>query len=121
MNYQFSKSLYGAPYISFDMGQEALALWFNNELGTNLLLSEQVIEVIKQLEQKNIQEYVFEGKEIDLVFNQYEVEARSTLLAIEPSDDLPEGTELYDSELSSGCGLVDFKHVLLAWTQFIRT
>lgn len=120
MNYQFFRTLEGKPSASFEMGSEVFSQWFTEELSSNSTLLKNVLSVIEQLEKKQIHDFVFDGKESRLILNQYEVEAKSKRLDIEAPDELPEGTELYDIESIAGCGLEDFKHVVISWREFIQ-
>jgi uncharacterized protein YacL (UPF0231 family) len=71
------------------------------------------------LQSKEIKEFVLEGNDINLSLDPYEVEVRSKILDVDAPIELPEGTELYDQESISGCGLEDFSNVLNSWQEFV--
>lgn len=119
MNYQFIRDYMGSPVAQFDMGGETFSRWFSEELSDDQEKINAILDAIEQLDSKNIKVFELQGKEISLSLDPYEVEVRSTRLEIEAPEDLPEGTELYDQESISGCGLEDFAHVLQAWNEFI--
>ena len=120
MNYQFKRDQHGSPVAQFDMGSEVFTHWFSQELGSDQKKIDAIFVAIEQLESKQIKEYVIAGKEFGLLLDPYEVEIRSTILSLEAPEDLPEGTELYDQESMSGCGLEDFVHVLRSWSDFVK-
>ncbi|WJG10687.1 YacL family protein [Aliiglaciecola sp. LCG003] len=119
MNYQFSRGPFDQPQAIFEMGAEAFGKWFSDELGDNQQKISSLFSIIEQLESKQIKEHRFNGAEYGLFLDQYEVEVYSQTQDSLPDDDLPEGTEVYDQETRAGCGLEDFKHVLISWREFI--
>lgn len=119
MNYQFRRDKQGNPIAQFDMGSEAFSRWFCEELGSDQKKINAILDAIEQLQSKAIKKFEIQGKEISLLLDPDEVEVRSSNLDIEAPDELPEGTELYDQESMSGCGLEDFVHVLRAWNDYI--
>jgi uncharacterized protein YacL (UPF0231 family) len=54
------------------------------------------------------------------LLNHSDIEVSALALDFDFDGDLPEETELYDTESHSGCGLIDFKQALLAWQEFIN-
>jgi len=119
MNYQFIRDPLGSPTAQFDMGSEIFSTWFSEELGTDQGKIAAVLEAVQQLQNKQIKEYVLEGNDVNLKLDADEVEVRSKILDIDAPSELPEGTELYDQECISGCGLEDFISVLNLWCDFI--
>ena len=119
MDYQFIHDQNAQPSAVFGMGGETLGQWFTQELGDDQQKIIALLEVIEQLEKKEINEYRLVGAEYDLELNADEVEVLSHRLDYDAPEELPEGTELYDQESKSGCGLEDFKEVLLSWVKFI--
>ncbi|MEP4888802.1 MAG: YacL family protein [Aliiglaciecola sp.] len=119
MNYQFIRNLRGIPEAQFEMGHEAFSRWFSEELGTNKDKIVEIFSAIDSLEKRQIKEYRSTGLEFDLQMDSDEVEVRSKDLDMQGPDELPEGTELYDQESVSGCGLEDFKQVLNSWCDFV--
>lgn len=120
MNYQFVRDHLGSPIAQFEMGSELFSLWFSEELGTDKTKIASVQEAIEQLQSKKIKEFVLQGDDITLSLDPYEVEVRSKILDVDAPDELPEGTELYDQESISGCGLEDFASVLTSWSDFVK-
>lgn len=119
MNYQFKRDLHGTPFAHFDMGGETFSRWFSDELGSDKKKIETILLAIQQLQTEQIKEFVLAGREINLVMGADEVEVRSKVLDVDSPDELPEGTELYDQEFISGCGLEDFIQVLSSWAEFV--
>ena len=121
MEYQFTKEGASRPLAIFDMGNEALARWFNEELSGDKIQISKLLDVCSQLQYGSLNEYCCQGSELDLLMNKYEVEVNSHILSAPVPEELPEGTEIYDSESVSGCGLEDFKKVLISWQEFVNS
>lgn len=119
MNYQFTRDHLGNPIAKFEMGSETFSQWFTEELGKDKQKLRSIFDAIHRLENKQIKEFMLPGKEFDLVLDKDEVEVKSKYLDTDTPDELPEGTEVYDQELLSGCGLEDFTIVLKSWQEFI--
>lgn len=119
MNYQFVRDQQGKPIAQFEMGSEIFSHWFAEELGNDQSKISSILEAIEQLQSKEIKEFVLEGNDINLSLDPYEVEVRSKILDVDAPIELPEGTELYDQESISGCGLEDFSNVLNSWQEFV--
>jgi len=120
VDYEFTLDGSDRPVARFSMGFEALGRWFSEELGSNQQLIEELLDIIQQLEQHNINNnHQLSGKDFQLCINQDEVKVST--LKLEGSEDevLPENTRIYNDELNSGCGLQDFKYVLLSWQEFV--
>jgi len=119
MNYQFIRDLQGSPVAEFEMGSETFAQWFTQELGTDQNKIEEIFNAIKQLESRQIKEFIMQGNDVNLLLDPDEVEVRSKILDVDAPDEMPEGTELYDQESIAGCGLEDFIRVLQSWSNFV--
>lgn len=119
MNYQFIRDQQGSPVAEFDMGSETFSQWFTQELGTDQHKIETIFKAIQALRSRQINEFVQQGNEINLLLDPDEVEVRSKILDIQAPDELPEGTQLYDQESIAGCGLEDFIRVLQSWSDFV--
>lgn len=121
MEYQFTQEGANRPLAIFDMGNEALARWFNEELNGDKIKISKLLDICNQLQHESLTEYCCIGSELDLLMNKYEVEVNSHILAAPVPEELPEGTDIYDNESFSGCGLEDFKKVLLSWQEFVSS
>jgi uncharacterized protein len=119
MDYQFTRDLNAQPLAEFSMGAEAMGRWFNEELGCDKNKITQLLQIINQLQCKQLTTYKLKGNEYQLQLDTEEAEVTSKWLANEVQEDLPEGTELYDQESIAGCGLEDFKHILESWQDFV--
>jgi len=119
MNYQFIRDQQGSPVAEFNMGSETFSQWFTQELSTDHHKIEAIFKAIQELKSQQIKEFVLQGNEISLLLDPDEVEVRSKILDIQAPDELPEGTQLYDQESISGCGLEDFIRVLQSWSDFV--
>jgi hypothetical protein len=119
MDYQFVRNEQGSAIAEFEMGSEVFARWFSEELCEQTQKIVEIKQAIEELENRQIDHFVWQGNELRLTLTADEVVIRSKVLDLDALEDLPEGTELYDQEFVAGCGLDDFKRVLLSWHQFI--
>lgn len=120
MNYQFKRTQEGTPIASFENSSDIFSQFFSEELGADQHKIQALLTQIDALDNKQIQEDVFDGKHIRLQLNQYEVEVQSKLMDYESQSELPDGTHLDEDDVLSGCGLEDFKQVLLSWQQYVQ-
>ena len=119
MDYDFSFDEYDKPVAEFSMGHEAIGTWFNDELGKNEQRIEEIIEILDQLVNRRIQQRQIEGTEYKLRMNQENVEVIALSLGLEPDEELPENTNVYEDESFAECGLEDFQEALISWQEFI--
>jgi uncharacterized protein YacL (UPF0231 family) len=119
MDYQFIRNDRAEPAAIFEMGAETLGLWFSEELGRDRKKLAHILNVIQQLEDKEIEHYLLQGREFNMDLNRDEIEVYAAITRDEGEIDIPEDTELYDQESITGCGLEDFKEVLLSWQEFV--
>ena len=56
MDYQFIRNDRAEPAAIFEMGAETLGLWFSEELGRDRQKIHHLLDVIQQLEHKNIEQ-----------------------------------------------------------------
>ncbi|MFT4993565.1 MAG: hypothetical protein ACI965_000585 [Paraglaciecola sp.] len=120
MDYQFIRNEDAQPMAIFSMGAETLGRWISDELGSDQVKIQALLQVIDTLQRKEMTEYQLQGVEYDIELNHDEIEVRAHELSLSAPEELPEGTELYDQESITGCGLEDFKQVLLSWQDFIQ-
>ena len=121
MDYEYSLDEYGKLKAKFSIGYEAMALWFNEEIESNLQNISTLLHQIEQLEKRKKANFYIEGKEFQLRLNWDGVEVRALALGVEVYEELPESTHLYDQESFSECGLQDFKQAVLTWQEFVQT
>lgn len=119
MDYQFIRNDRAEPAAIFEMGAETLGLWFSEELGRDRQKIKHLLDVIQQLEHKDIEQYALQGREFNMDLTRDEIEVYAAITRDEGVIDIPEDTELYDQESICGCGLEDFKEVLLSWQEFV--
>lgn len=119
MDYQFTRNDQAEPIATFEMGAESLGHWFTEELRADQQKIIKLLDIIDQLEQHKISEYQLTGAEFNLDLNVNEVEVYACLMRNQMDEELPEDTNLYDQESITGCGLEDFKTVLLSWVKFV--
>lgn len=120
MDYEFTFDDVGRPFAKFSMGAEAIGRWLSEELASDDQMLHQLLAIIEQLQQRIISHHQVAGVEFLLRMHQDEVEVIALVLDVDMDDELPEDTQLYDEESYAGCGLADFKQVLLSWHAFIN-
>jgi uncharacterized protein YacL (UPF0231 family) len=120
MDFQFIRNENAQPLAIFSMGAETLGRWLSDELADDQQKIKDLLQVIEKLQRKDIVEFRLQGLEYDLHLNYDEIEVLAHELSLSAPEELPEGTELYDQEYITGCGLEDFKLVLLSWLDFIQ-
>ncbi len=124
MEFQFTLSVGGHPVASFDSETRLIGVWLTEEVGRNHNQLTELLKLIDELERGKHTEYRFEGSELGLYIDREEIEiyllsARSREDGNIMAYDLPEGTEIDESAEGTGCGLADFKRILLSWQEFI--
>lgn len=122
MEYQFYQGNRG-PVAELSMEQAAIGRWLSDEIGND---TDRISGLLHNIEQ--IQDGIFEaldinGKEFILSLNRDEVEIKANSIAENFDDDSQEqmsadGLNFYDSEDIAGCGLDDFKDLLIAWLEY---
>jgi len=118
MDYEFVFDDFAEPVAIFSIGHEAIACWFNEELGS-LETIKHLLGMLMRLEERVISEHHIQGREFQLRLNNDSAEVVANSLGFEVYEELPESTELYDQELQAECGLIDFKQALIAWQVFM--
>ena len=127
MDYQFRHDIYGLPIAKFSMGHEAIGQWFSDELGKSKIKTNELINIVNQIECGDAGFKEIKGSQLLLTINLMSVEVE----ALENNfsdDDFPkdeysqdnDGNEkLHDCELKAECGLQDFKLAVVDWLDFI--
>jgi len=119
MDYDFTVDDYGCPIAMFSAGHEALGSWLSEELAEDQTAIVELLKLIDRLEQGVISQYHIEGNQFQLNLERDQIEVLALALHSEVYEELPEDTNLYDQESQAGCGLQDFKQVLLLWQEFV--
>lgn len=125
MDYEFKRDLYGHYQAEFSMGHEALGRWLTEEIGSNQIQINMLLNKLKEFHQQSCLEHQLPGREFMLEMNQDGIEIRAAQLD-EANDNLSDylddnaSEELtpYDQESYACCGLDDFQQLLVAWQLF---
>jgi len=118
MDYEFVFDDFAKPVAIFSIGHEAIACWFNEELGSQQTIKP-LLGMLMRLEERVICQHHIQGREFQLRLSNDSAEVVANSLGFEVYEELPENTELYDQELQAECGLIDFKQALLGWQAFM--
>jgi len=119
MDYEYTIDEYGKVLARFSIGHEAIGLWFTEELAKDRHAIAELLDRIRQLEERKINRFDIQGREFQLRLNWDQIEVIALALGIEVDEELPESTNLYDQESYSECGLQDFKQAVLRWEEFV--
>jgi len=120
MEFDFKKDYFSdKSTVKLSMGHEAFATWLEQE-GQQKTWVENLLIVIKQIQQHQITEYKLSGDEFTLFLNPEEAKIINHSLEqvdsdFEESDDL----SFYDQEIQAECGLEDFLNLIESWSEFI--
>lgn len=115
MDFDFVTDVTGQPLAKCDLETEAFGDWLSHDIGTDKAAISALLNMLQQLLDRQIIDYEFTGKiyhiqitedEVDLFLNNNE------LTHYEFEDETIDGPV-------SGCGLVEFKHLLESWLSFI--
>jgi uncharacterized protein YacL (UPF0231 family) len=116
MDYQFKHDLLGNPLAICDLEYEALGDWLTNDLAKDNQQAKLIIDITKQLLNRQRSHYQHNGKIYHLIFEQDEVE----LFLNDNEVSHPEFIGQTDnSQPICGFGLIDFKHLLDEWVAFV--
>ena len=102
------------------MGHEAFGRWFSDELSSNKLLAQQINRSIDDIQSGLAFEKAIVGHEFELVLSSNQVSVSALSLESEVDGELSDDLDLFDDELKSDCGLIDFKDALDSWCEYIR-
>lgn len=119
MDYDFKKNYLGQHIAKFSMGHEAFGRWFSEELSNNLSLINSILDYLSKVESGALVSKTVTGTEFELEIEASQISVRALSLDCFFDDELPEDAELFDHELTSDCGLPDFKEALISWSEFI--
>lgn len=118
MEYEFIRNtLMREYYVKCTMGHEVLARWLQEEIGKDKDKIQQVIELIDLAKQNPTRQYRHLGKETHILIEDHEVHTQEN--GLDQEVELIEDFNLYDSESSSVCGLIDFESLVVNWLDFI--
>jgi len=118
MDYQFIKNEYDEPEAVFSNGHEALGYYLTSELANQASKLVEIQNAIEQIQSRKIQSFESIGKAYILRVEDDGVCISASALEYDFYEELPESTELYDSEQTCECGLLDFSLVLEEWQIF---
>ena len=125
MDFHFDIDDYSRPVAVFSVGHEAIGRWFSEELHAAQDEIARLLEHIESIESRAVSYYQVQGREFQLSMDRNAAEVLALALSMEAYGDhdkeLPEGTNLYEQESQAECGLLDFKHALLCWQEFVAS
>ncbi|WP_289367853.1 hypothetical protein C1N58_14200 [Pantoea sp. SGAir0180] len=117
MEYEFLRDITGKVKVRMSMGHEALGHWFNEEVGHDASVLDEVEAEAQKLTGSERQ-WQRIGREYTLWMDDEEVIVRANTLNFE-GDEMEEGMNYYDEESLCFCGKEDFLAVIAAWQRFM--
>lgn len=119
MDYEFIKRADGVLQVKLAMGHEAFGHWLNEEVATNLVTIEQLLQDIERVQQGELELITLHSGGYTLQLGDDEAEISANVVQFDFADELEPDMAYYDEEQMSGCGLDDLRHLLLAWREFV--
>lgn len=119
MDYEFTIDEQYQAVAQFSIGHEAIGLWFTEELRKDKQSIAELLDIIRQLEQRKVMHHNSQGRTFQLRLSTEQAEVVALALDIDIDEELPENTEFYDQESYAECGINDFKQAVLDWEQFV--
>ncbi|GGF57439.1 YacL family protein [Alteromonas lipolytica] len=116
MDFEFVTDVTGQPLAKCDIESEAFGDWLSHDLGTNTKAISDLLLTVDGLLAKRAADAEITGKiyhlviaddEVDLFLNNTELSGQ-------------EFEEEFSDGPVAGCGLVEFKHLLQSWLEFIQ-
>ncbi|MER2490427.1 YacL family protein [Catenovulum sediminis] len=138
VEYDFYRSADGEFQAVFTTEQEAFGYWFTDEIGNNRHKIAELLNIVTQVQKKDLQQHTIQGATHQLIIDRDEVRVIDNAKPLSnpnttPEDDnddfesIEENDEqeteeaiLSDDALICGCGLDDFVTALKAWLRFIN-
>ena len=120
MEFDFRKDYFsGKSTVKLSMGHEAFGIWLEQE-GQQKEWVAPILQVIKQLQQREIKEYKLIGSEFCLYMNIEEVSViNHSLHDSDSTEETENDLSFYDQEIQAECGLEDFLNLMESWLAFI--
>ncbi len=129
MEYQFiHDAITGEARAKFSLEHEVIGPWLEVELGRDVNKLTALLTAIEQVERGHQKELMITGREYSITLTKDEVEIQtngSLNGSLEETEGLPEMlTDEHihlDQNEMAGCGIDDFRLLLLSWAKFTNT
>jgi len=125
MEYEFiHDAITGEARARFSLEHEVIGPWIEVELGRNRDKLTQLLTAIDQVEKGQSTEILITGSEYSVTLNRddIEIQTNASLNGSEPLAEMltDEHINLDQNEIA-GCGIDDFRLLLLSWAKFTNT
>jgi len=123
MEYEFiHDAITGEARARFSLDHEVIGPWLEVEVGHNSDKLAQLLTAIDSVEHGKQAEVVVIGREYTVAISQGDVEIQ-TNMSLDGEEVLPESLTSdnidFDQSDSAGCGIEDFRILLLSWAKFV--
>ena len=120
MDYQFIRNDHNEALAIFSGDHLVLGHFLSTELVDKPDMISKIQKAIDAIEKRHIESFEWIGKEFKLRIEPGEACITALVLAHDVYDELPESTQLYDTEQKIECGLLDFSAALSEWSLFLN-
>jgi uncharacterized protein YacL (UPF0231 family) len=131
MEYEFvHDAITGEARALFSLEHEVIGPWMEVEIGRDVTKLTELLIAIDDIEAGQAQEVLITGSEYSITLNREDVSIQTNVSMNDSLNDSPQGTDeglpemLTDEHIHldqnemAGCGLDDFRALLLSWGQF---
>lgn len=122
MEYEFiHDAITGEAKARFSLEHEVVGPWIEVELGHDTAKLAKLLTAIDNVEKGQQSEVVITGHEYSVAISQGDVEihTNASLNGAEPLSEMLTTDHIhYDQNESAGCGIEDFRTLLLSWAKF---
>ncbi len=116
MDFEFVTDVTGLPLAKCDIESEAFGDWLSHDVSVNKTTITTLLTGIEQVLNHQLTSYEFTGKIYHLTIADDEVE----LFINSGQSTHSEYGEDYSELAVAGCGLIECKHLLTSWLEFIN-
>ncbi len=117
MDFEFITDVTGQPLAKCETEAEAFGDWLSHDIGANKSAIASLLETVESALSQSQVDFEFSGKIYHLIMSNDEVELFLNNNQISHSEFANEQSD----EAVAGCGLVEFKHLLENWLDFVVT
>lgn len=122
MEYEFiHDAITGEARAQFSLEHEVIGPWIETEVGHSTDKLAQLLTAIDQVEKGGSQELLITGHEYSVAINNEDIaiQTNASLNGVEALPDMLTSEHInLDQNEVAGCGLDDFRELLLAWAKF---
>jgi uncharacterized protein YacL (UPF0231 family) len=116
MDYQFARDLLNNPYAKCELEYEGFGDWLTHDLMAQRQAIKTLLNTVSKLLQRELLSHQYNGTLYHLIFEDDEVSLFINHHQVSHPEFSDDGEDNYPI---AGCGLVDFKQLIDAWSDFV--